>query len=111
MFPGNLADSKPKDQTNVKSDSEAGCRQQYIDMLQSRLGQSHPGLLELIHKCLKNRPSERTSCTFLLKMLIKETSKVDASIGTVYKQEMDIDKVLLVKEMKVGGILGYSWEM
>ena len=73
----------------------------YMEKLEAQLGQSYPGVVQLVRRCLDNAPDQRPSSGEVLSNVRGVKKEVDRVYGGggVLKQ-LDIGKVLVAKEMK-----------
>jgi len=72
-------------------------RGEYIEVLEAQVGSLHPGLVQLVKQCLHNAPDRRPTTDEVLGSL--EGMRVE--VEGVYGVKMDIDKILVAKEMKM----------
>ena len=66
-------------------------------MLEAQVGSLHPGLVQLVKQCLHNAPDLRPTTDEVLGSL--EGMRVE--VEGVYGVKMDIDKILVAKEMNM----------
>ena len=71
----------------------------YMEKLEAQLGQSYPGVVQLVRCCLDNAPNQRPSSGEVLSNVRGVKMEIDRVYGEVLKQ-LDIGKVLVAKEMK-----------
>ena len=71
-----------------------------MEKLESKLGQSYSGVVQLVRRCLDNAPDQRPSSGEVL----SNVSGVKVEVDRVYRggvlKQLDISKVLVAKEMK-----------
>ena len=75
-------------------------RGEYISSLEERFGREHSALVQLVKQCLHNVPDQRPSTDEVLGSLQRMKMEVEGVYGGSL-MKLDIDKVLLAKEMKM----------
>ena len=75
-------------------------RGEYIEVLEAQVGSLHPGLVQLTKQCLHNAPDRRPTTDEVLDSLEGMRVEVEGVYGGSLVK-MDINKVLLAKEMKM----------
>ena len=103
VFPGNLLASTFPDPDNpghVVGRTEVERRAEYIELLEKEIGNHYPSLVQLIKQCLHNAPEERPATDEVLNQLQRLKVEVEGVYGGNFTK-LDIDKVLLAKEMKM----------
>lgn len=73
----------------------------YIEKLEAQVGWSHPALLPLVTRCLHNAPEQRPTSEELLGEVQSVKVEVERVCGGGVVNQLDIGKVLLIKEMKM----------
>ena len=68
--------------------------------LEAQLGQSYPGVVQLVRRCLDNAPDLRPSSGEVLSNVSGVKMEVDRVYGGGVLKQLDIGKVLVAKEMK-----------
>ena len=71
-----------------------------MEKLEAQLGQSYPGVLQLVRRCLDNAPDQRLSSGEVLLIVSGVKMEVDRVYGGGVLKQLDIGKVLGAKEMK-----------
>ena len=71
-----------------------------MDKLEAQLGQSYPGVVQLVRCCLDNAPNQRPSSGEVLLNVSGVKMEVDRVYGGGVLKQLDIGKVLVAKEMK-----------
>ena len=71
-----------------------------MEKLESKLGQSYPGIAQLVRRCLDNAPDQRPSSGEVLSNVSGVKVEVDRVYGGGVLKQLDISKVLVAKEMK-----------
>ena len=81
--------------------SEVERRSVYMEKLEAQLGQSYPGVVQLVRHCLDNTPDQRPSSGEVLSNVTEVKTEIDRVYGGGVLNQLDIGKVLVVvKEMK-----------
>ena len=81
--------------------SEVERRSVYMEKLEAQLGQSYPGVVQLVRHCLDNTPDQRPSSGEVLSNVSEVKMEIDRVYGGGVLNQLDIGKVLVVvKEMK-----------
>ena len=75
-------------------------RGEYIEVLEAHVGPFHPGLVQLVKQCLHNAPNLRPTTGEVLGSLQGMRVEVEGVYGGSLVK-LDIDKVLLAKEMNM----------
>ncbi len=75
-------------------------RGNYIDELEAEIGPLHPSLVQLVKQCLHNAPHRRPTTDEVLDSLKGMRMKIECSYGGSLVK-LDIDKILLTKELKM----------
>ena len=102
-FPCNLLPHTYADPTlagRLLGRSEVERRTVYIEKLEAQLGQSYPGVIQLVRRCLDNAPDQRPSSGEVLSNVRGVKKEVDRVYGGGVFKQLDIGKVLVAKEMK-----------
>ena len=102
-FPHNLLPHTYGDPTRagrLLGRSELEHRSVYMEKLEAQLGQSYPGVVQLVRRCLDNTPDLRPSSGEVLSNVSGVKKEVDKAYGEGVLKQLDISKVLLAKEMK-----------
>ena len=102
-FPCNLLPHTYADPTRagrLLGRSEVERRLVYMEKLETQLGQSYPGVVQLIRRCLDNAPDHRPSSGEVLSNVSGVKMEVDRVYGGGVLKQLDIGKVLVAKEMK-----------
>ena len=72
----------------------------YMEKLEAQLGQSYPGVVQLVRRSLDNAPDQRPSSGEVLLNVRGVKKEVDRVYGGGVLKQLDIGKVLVAKEMK-----------
>ena len=102
-FPCNLLPHTYTDPTcagRLLGRSEVERRSVYMEKLEVQLGQSYPGAVQLVRRCLDNAPDQRPSSGEVLSNVSGVKIEVDRVYGGGVLKQLDIGKVLVAKEMK-----------
>ena len=102
-FPCNLLSYTYPDPTHagrLLGRSEVERRSVYMEKLEAQLGQSYPGVVQLVRCCLDNTPDQRPSSGEVLSNVSGVKMEVDRVYGGGVLKQLDIGKVLVAKEMK-----------
>ena len=78
--------------------SEVERRSVYMEKLEAQLGQSYPGVVQLVRHCLDNTPDQRPSSGEVLSNVSEVKMEVDRVYGVL--RQLDIGKVLVAKDIK-----------
>ena len=104
VFPGNLLSHTFLDPDSphhtLVARSEVERRGEYMELLEKEVGNHHPSIVQLVRQCLHNVPEQRPSTDEVLGSLQRLKVEVDGLYGGSLVK-LDIDKVLLTKEMKM----------
>ena len=102
-FPCNLLPHTYADPTcagRLLGRSEVDRRSVYMEKLEAQLGQSYPGMVQLVRRCLDNAPDQRP-CSGEVQSYVRGMKKeIDRVYGGGVLKQLDIGKVLVAKEMK-----------
>ena len=71
-----------------------------MEKLEAQLGQSCPGVVQLVRRCLDNAPDQRPCSGEVLSNVSGVKREVDRVYGGGVLKQLDISKVLVAKEMK-----------
>ena len=71
-----------------------------MEKLEAQLGQSYPGVVQLVRQCLDNAPDQRPSSGEVLSSVSGMKMEEDRVYGGGVLKQLDIGKVLVAKEMK-----------
>ena len=102
-FPCNLLPHTYGDPTRagrLLGRSEVERRSVYMEKLEVQLGQSYPGVVQLVRLCLDNAPDQRPSSGEVLSNVRGVKKEVDRVYGGGVLKQLDIGKVLVAKEIK-----------
>ena len=72
----------------------------YMEKLEAQLGQSYPGVVQLVRRCLDNALDQRPSSGEVQLNERGVKKEVDRVYGGGVLKQLDIGKVLVAKEMK-----------
>ena len=90
----------PDNPEHLIARSEVERRGEYIEILEEKFGKEHPDLVLLVKQCLHNVPDQRPSTDEVLGSLQRMKVEMEGVYGGSLVK-LDIDKVLLAKEMKM----------
>ena len=102
-FPENLLPSTFFDADNagnLQARNEVQRHEEYINILEARIGDIHPYLVELVKQCLHNAPEERLSTEELLTRLQRMREEVEGRYGGGVVK-LDLAKMKLIKELEM----------
>ena len=85
---------------DIRGRSEVDRREQYILVLEGKVGSDHPALVQLLKQCLCNAPRERPSTEELLTRLQGMREEVEGEHGGS-PIRLDMVRLRLAKDVKV----------
>ena len=101
LLPPNYADAENPERLLARSEVER--RRDYIQTLHGQLGEQHP-LVQIVHQCLHNTPSQRPSAAELLPRLETVRAEIEWPYGSELKN-VDVVKVGMMKALREIGNL------
>ena len=102
VFPRDLRSGTFPDPDNPEralARTEVERRREYMEILEGDIGYRHPALVQLVRQCLHNAPERRPTTNEVLGTLQRLKVEVEGVYGGSFVK-LDINKVLLAKEMK-----------
>ena len=84
----------------IRGRTEIERRGVYIELLESKLSNNHPALVELVKRCLHNDPQARPSTEELLTRLKEMRMEVQGRYGE-YMIKVDIEKMRMARELQM----------